>query len=218
MASRVRKLFSQLFYRIIDLENFLSYIGKYLWLDLYLTKKDFAANGFLGPLRGLKDVIYFHKKGPSSIFDRNPNPVDTRRKLNVHKTFRRLAGRFLNVSCTFNLRPVSTGKYAFDVLNFFTMDMCNLIFQASSLSFILQVIFQGYSQNFEKKYFFLRGEVFSPAYIFSMYLDGWFSGSFFPCFCYTFTLFSGIMYFIVLFLFYTISSLKLCRLVRSTNL
>ena len=38
------------------------------------------------------------------------NPVDTRRKLNVHKTFRR--GRLLNVLCPFNLRPVSTGEVA----------------------------------------------------------------------------------------------------------
>ena len=36
-------------------------------------------------------------------------PVDTGRKLNVHKTFRRCPGRLLNVLCTFNLRPVSTG-------------------------------------------------------------------------------------------------------------
>ena len=36
-------------------------------------------------------------------------PVDTGRKLNVHKTFRRLLGRLLNILCTFNLRPVSTG-------------------------------------------------------------------------------------------------------------
>ena len=33
----------------------------------------------------------------------------TGRKLNVHKTFRRHPGRLLNVLCTFNLRPVSTG-------------------------------------------------------------------------------------------------------------
>ena len=33
-------------------------------------------------------------------------PVDTGRKLNVHKTFRR---RRLNVLCTLNLRPLSTG-------------------------------------------------------------------------------------------------------------
>ena len=36
-------------------------------------------------------------------------PVDTGRKLNVHKTFRRRPGRLLDVLCTFNLRPVSTG-------------------------------------------------------------------------------------------------------------
>ena len=38
------------------------------------------------------------------------HPVDTGRKLNVHKTFRRRPGRLLNVLCTFNLRPVSTGQ------------------------------------------------------------------------------------------------------------
>ena len=35
--------------------------------------------------------------------------VDTGRKLNVQKTFRRRPVRLLNVLCTFNLRPVSTG-------------------------------------------------------------------------------------------------------------
>ena len=38
------------------------------------------------------------------------NPVDTGRRLNVHKTFRRRPGRLLNVLRTFNLRPVSTGE------------------------------------------------------------------------------------------------------------
>ena len=38
------------------------------------------------------------------------HPVDTGRKLNAHKTFRRRPGRLLNVVLvTFNLRPVSTG-------------------------------------------------------------------------------------------------------------
>ena len=37
--------------------------------------------------------------------------VDTGRKLDVHKTFRRRPWRLLNVLCTFNLRPVSTGKF-----------------------------------------------------------------------------------------------------------
>ena len=36
-------------------------------------------------------------------------PVDTGRNLNVQKTFRGRPGRLLNVLCTFNLRPVSTG-------------------------------------------------------------------------------------------------------------
>ena len=35
--------------------------------------------------------------------------VDTEGKLNLHKTFRRRLGRLLNVLCTFNLCPVSTG-------------------------------------------------------------------------------------------------------------
>ena len=38
------------------------------------------------------------------------NPVETGRKLNVHKTIRRYPGHLLKVLCTFNLRPVSTGK------------------------------------------------------------------------------------------------------------
>ena len=38
-------------------------------------------------------------------------PVDTGRKLNVHKTFRRRPGHILNVLCTFNLLLVSTGIY-----------------------------------------------------------------------------------------------------------
>lgn len=37
------------------------------------------------------------------------NPTDTWRLLNVNKTFRRPPGGLLNVSCKFNLRPVSTG-------------------------------------------------------------------------------------------------------------
>ena len=41
-------------------------------------------------------------------------PVDTGRKLNAHKTFRRRPGRRLNVLCTFNLRPVSTGLFLKD--------------------------------------------------------------------------------------------------------
>ena len=42
------------------------------------------------------------------------NPLDTGRKLNVRKTFRRRPGRLLNVLCTFNVRPVSTGGFDFE--------------------------------------------------------------------------------------------------------
>ena len=41
------------------------------------------------------------------------DPVDTRLKLNVHKTLRRRPGRLLNVLYTFNLRPVSTEELPF---------------------------------------------------------------------------------------------------------
>ena len=44
-------------------------------------------------------------------------PLDTGRKLNVHKMLRRRPGRLLNVLCTFNLRPVSTGADHFDMLD-----------------------------------------------------------------------------------------------------
>ena len=40
-------------------------------------------------------------------------PADTGHKLNVHKKFRKRPGRLLNVLCTFNLRPVSTGNIQF---------------------------------------------------------------------------------------------------------
>ena len=43
----------------------------------------------------------------------NTDPVDIRRKLNVHKTLNRRPGRLLNVLCTFNLRLVSTWEADF---------------------------------------------------------------------------------------------------------
>ena len=39
-----------------------------------------------------------------------PSLVDTGRELNVHKTLRRRPGHLLNILCTFNLRPMSTGS------------------------------------------------------------------------------------------------------------
>ena len=48
----------------------------------------------------------FHSKSEYYCIKIEYTPVDTGRKLNVHKTFK---GRPLNVLCTFNLPPVSTG-------------------------------------------------------------------------------------------------------------
>ena len=45
--------------------------------------------------------------------------VDTGRKLNVHKTFRRCPGRLLNVLYTFNLRPVSAGLFIYHLFLLF---------------------------------------------------------------------------------------------------
>ena len=53
--------------------------------------------------------VKMHNIAMAGILRDDTIPVDTGRKLNVHKTFRRRPGRLLNVLCTFNLRPVSTG-------------------------------------------------------------------------------------------------------------
>ena len=45
-------------------------------------------------------------------------PVNTGRKLNVHKTFMRCPGRLLSVLCTLNLRLVSTEYSHFTSHNF----------------------------------------------------------------------------------------------------
>ena len=44
-----------------------------------------------------------------ACFTKGAHPVGKRRKLNVHKTFRRCPGRLLNVLRKFNLRPVPRG-------------------------------------------------------------------------------------------------------------
>ena len=46
----------------------------------------------------------------SSKFGSSVIPVEKEHKSNVGKTFRRRPGLLLNVLCTFNLRPVFTGK------------------------------------------------------------------------------------------------------------
>ena len=66
-------------------------------------------------LISLKVISYYDRSLNSLIItDTSPvgiraMPLDTGRKLNVHKTFGRRPGRLLNVLCTFNLRPVPRG-------------------------------------------------------------------------------------------------------------
>ena len=62
---------------------------------------------------GLEYRDNFYVFYPSLYLFLKSIPVDTGRKLNVHKTFRRRPGCLLNVLCTFNLRPVSTGMNCF---------------------------------------------------------------------------------------------------------
>ena len=49
--------------------------------------------------------------------------VDTGRKLNVHKRFRRRPGRLLNVLYTFNVRPVSTGLLFISKITVFEIEI-----------------------------------------------------------------------------------------------
>ena len=58
----------------------------------------------------LEDTFLASGASRTVNIDEKDSPVDTGRKLNVHKTFRRRPGRLLNVLCTFNLRPESTGS------------------------------------------------------------------------------------------------------------
>ena len=56
------------------------------------------------------------------------NPLDTRRKLNVYKTFRRRPRRLLNLLCTFNLRLVSTGKTTELITDWIYVNVRKIIF------------------------------------------------------------------------------------------
>ena len=90
---------------------------------LYLFSTDTEKSQILFPLsrgsggiQGKRISTILGKGGKvgeaSKNFLEGAYPVDTERKLNVHKTFRRRPGRLLNVLCIFSLRPVSTGLVA----------------------------------------------------------------------------------------------------------
>ena len=70
-----------------------------------LTSIDYIITSIMIIIIVISDSCSFYK-----ITFAVSDPVGTGRKLSLHKTFRRRPGRLLNVLCTFNLRPVSTGK------------------------------------------------------------------------------------------------------------
>ena len=81
-------------------------------------------------------------------------PVDTGRELNVHKAFRRRPGSLLNVLCTFNLHPVSTGYQINIALNSLRLDTFgySLRYSSSNTVFIGScarlIIASGIQRNF----------------------------------------------------------------------
>ena len=70
-----------------------------------------------------------------------PFPVDTGHKLKVYKTFRRLPRRLLNVLCTFNLRPVSTGLLNFRRYRTWEADIAKIIIICEN-NYLLTIIAQ----------------------------------------------------------------------------
>ena len=70
-------------------------------------------------------------------------PIDTGRKLIVHKTFRRRPGRLLSILCTFNLRPVSTGLGMY----FLFVYQIGLISSGSCISSLLRVKYSCFAYN-----------------------------------------------------------------------
>ena len=96
--------------------------------------------------------------------------MDTGRKFNVHKTFRRYPGRLLNVLCTFNLRPVSTRSFLtiYVILPYCWLFIVNLmlsnfddLLQCMCMFFISGILSFVYLSSFLKKFFFCF-VVFTP--------------------------------------------------------
>ena len=110
---------------MIYFANFNSNINAYVWLFCYYMQKyrtQYCKFEYMGYFNGLQVTLFFLfyrifqlllanilKISRTEVKSQSSVPVDTGRKLNVHTTFRRRPERLLNVLCTFNLRPVSTG-------------------------------------------------------------------------------------------------------------
>ena len=74
----------------------------------------------IGVVSEISNMVTFFEKLYLSSYICKSASVDTGRKLNVHKTFRRRPGRLLNFLYTFNLHPVSTGAGCTQICNLFS--------------------------------------------------------------------------------------------------
>ena len=87
---------------------------KLIWLQIILTAFILSSR-IVDRSIEIPRLVFVNFEASLSLNMRE-DPVDTGSKLNVHKTFRKRPGRLLNVLCTFNLRPVSTGAYPIDTV------------------------------------------------------------------------------------------------------
>ena len=87
-----------IFGKVLDSDHF----DQYLKYSVYEKAEEILYKFFM---KSPHKKHFYNKTLPTTL----KIPLDTGRKLNVHKTFRRSPGHLLNVLCTFNLRPVSTG-------------------------------------------------------------------------------------------------------------
>ena len=87
----------------------MGFLESYIWFEKWscfsiFIKNDCVLDVFKQLWHGYFRIFRFFSDASFG-----PYSLDTGRKLNAHKTFRRRPKGFLNVLCTFNLRPVSTG-------------------------------------------------------------------------------------------------------------
>ena len=68
--------------------------------------------------------------------------LDTRRKLNAHKTIRRRPGCLLNVLCTFNLYPAPARLFSWHLLTvILTYTFCSIVDWQSCIKFMGYLLF-----------------------------------------------------------------------------
>ena len=81
-------------------------------------------------------------------------PVDTGRKLNVHKTFRRRPGRLLNILCTFNLRVYGVLLLLF--LSVSSLILRYLLINPTTSSAVVYLHLVSYFHNFRVPFMFCK--------------------------------------------------------------